>query len=141
MVPQFGKLVEKDNMTLNPIKWYTGIRELFAIKGAISNMKLSELSTSSGRMVWVMSLAGVISVGLGFLPAVLVAKITAVLATAYIVYRTVAPVLESLAKMTPTPKDDAVLAEIAEAVKALTDKYGTPSDTAATIGKDNVKTE
>lgn len=139
MVPKFGKMVEKDNMTLNPIKWYTGIRELFAIKGAISNMKLSELSTSSGRMVWVMSLAGVVSVGLGFLPAVLVAKIITILATAYIVYRTAAPVLESLAKMTPTPKDDAVLAEIAMAVKAITDKYGTPSASASTKEMDNIK--
>lgn len=87
---------------------------------------MSELTTSSGRLILLNSICTVIAACLGILPAVLVAKIAAVLVLAYTLYRTLAPGLEALAKLTPTPKDDAALVELAAAVKVLTDKFGTP---------------
>lgn len=101
-------------------------------------MKMSELSTSSGRMVWLTNICMVISACLGFLPAVLVAKIAAILVVAYTLYRAVAPGLEAIAKMTPTPKDDAALAELRTMVEFLIAKFGTPKDAAAAQGTDNV---
>jgi len=126
-------------MSLNPFKLYAQISAILKLKGAISNMKMSELSTSSGRMVLLNILGTVAAAFAGILPAVLVAKIVAGLTLAYIVYRAVAPALDALAKMTATPKDDALVAELAAAVKILTDKLGTPSVAAAEKGVDNTK--
>ena len=120
-------------------EYYSTLKALISISGGIKKMKLSELSTSSGRTMWLMSIASIAAAFWGFIPAALAAKIAAVLAAVYMVYRTIAPALEALAKMTPTPKDDAILAEIAADVKALTDKFGTPKDASASIGVDNVK--
>ena len=128
-------------MSLNPLKWYAQIKALFAVKGAIQNMKFSELSTSTGRLVLLNSIVTIVLACMGILPAVLVAKITSGLIAAYALYRTAAPLLEYVAKLTPTPKDDAVVAELAAAVKLLTDKLGTPADAAVAKGVDNVKTE
>ncbi len=109
-------------------EYYSTLKALISISGGIKKMKLSELSTSSGRTMWLMSIANIAAAFWGFIPADLAAEIVAVLAAVYMVYRTIAPALEALAKMTPTPKDDAILAEIAADVKALTDKFGTPKD-------------
>lgn len=124
---------------MNPFKLYAQISALLKLKGALTNMKMSELSTSSGRLVLLNILGTVAAACAGLLPAILVAKITAILIGAYILYRTIAPALEGLAKMTATPKDDAVVAELAAAVKILTDKLGTPAAAAAEKGTDNVK--
>lgn len=126
-------------MSLNPFKLYAQISALLKIKGAITNMKMSELTTSSGRLVLLNILGTVAAAAAGLLPAILVAKIVAGLTAAYLVYRTVAPGLEALAKMTATPKDDAIVAELAAAVKILTDKLGTPTAAAAEKGTDNTK--
>lgn len=120
---------------------FAKIKAVWSINKEIKKMKISELSTSSGRTMWLMSIAGIVSAVMGFLPATLVAKLIAMLATAYTVYRTVAPALESIAAKTKTPVDDAILAEISADVKALTDKFGTPKDVADTKDTDNVKTE
>ena len=118
---------------------YSLVKALLKLNGGIKNMKLSELSTSSGRTMWLMTIANIAGAFWGFIPAALAAKITAVLAAVYMVYRTIAPALEALAAKTATPKDDALLAELAADVKALTDKFGTPKDAAAETGKDNIK--
>ena len=112
-------------------EYYSTIKALISISGGIKKMKLSELSTSSGRTMWLVSLANILGAFWGFIPAALAAKITAVLAAVYMVYRTIAPALEALAAKTATAKDDAILAELAADVKLLTDKFGTPKDTAA----------
>ena len=125
-------------MTLNPLTWYKNIKALWVIKGEVSKMKISELSTSSGRTMWLTNLVMIFGAFWGLIPAALAAKIIAVVAVVYMVYRTIAPALEALAKMTPTPKDDAVLAELSAAVKLLTDKFGTPKDAAASTGVDNI---
>ena len=122
-------------------EYYSTIKALISISGGIKKMKLSELSTSSGRTMWLVSLANILGAFWGFIPAELAAKITAVLAAVYMVYRTVAPALEALAAKTKTPVDDAILAELAADVKLLTDKFGTPKYTAATTETNNVKTE
>ena len=118
---------------------YSLVKALLKLNGGIKNMKLSELSTSSGRAMWLTNIMAIASAFWGFIPADLAAKIVAVLVAIYTVYRTIAPALESLAKMTATPKDDAVLAELAASVKALTDKFGTPKAAAAATETDNVK--
>ena len=122
-------------------EYYSTARALISISGGIKKMKLSELSTSSGRTMWLMSIASIAGAFWGFIPADLAAKISAVLAAVYMVYRTIAPALEALAAKTATPKDDAILAELAADVKLLTDKFGTPKDTAATTETNNVKAE
>ena len=88
--------------------------------------------------MWLTNLVMIFGAFWGLIPAALAAKIIAVVAVVYMVYRTIAPALEALAKMTPTPKDDAVLAELSAAVKLLTDKFGTPKDAAASTGVDNI---
>lgn len=128
-------------MALNPFKLYAQISALLKIKGAINNMKMSELSTSSGRLTLLYSLASIAAAVMGLLPAVLVAKMVGILVGIYMVYRTIAPALETYAKWTATPKDDAIVAELAAAVKVLTDKFGTPPAAAAEKGVDNIKVE
>ena len=120
---------------------YNLVKALLKLNGGIKSMKLSELSTSSGRTMWLVSIASILGAFWGFIPADLSAKITAVLAAVYMVYRTIAPALEALAAKTKTPVDDAVLAELAADVKLLTDKFGTPKETAASTETPNVKTE
>ena len=122
-------------------EYYSTIKALISISGGIKKMKLSELSTSSGRTMWLMSIANIAAAFWGFIPADLAAKIVAVLAAVYMVYCTIAPALEALAAKTATTKDDAILAELAADVKLLTDRFGTPKDAAASTGSDNVKTE
>lgn len=126
-------------MTLNPLVWFKNIKTFWVIKGEVSKMKISELSTSSGRTMWLTNIAMIVGAFWGLIPATLAAKIVAIVAVVYMVYRTIAPALEALAKMTPTPKDDVALAELSAAVKLLTDKFGTPKETAAAIGVDNIK--
>jgi len=106
-------------MTLNPIKWYTGIRELFAIKGAISNMKLSELSTSEGRLTILLNLIAVYSAVQGFLPANVTAWISVASVAAYTIGRAVVKAGEAIAPLTATDKDDKAVAE----VKAVLDTF------------------
>lgn len=122
-------------------EYYSTLKALISISGGIKKMKLSELSTSSGRTMWLMSIASIAAAFWGFIPAELAAKIAAVLAAVYMVYRTIAPALEALAAKTKTPVDDAILAELAADVKLLTDKFGTPKDAAASTDSGNVKPE
>lgn len=124
---------------VNPISLFKKIKALWVIKGEVSKMKISELSTSSGRTMWLTNIAMIVGAFWGLIPATLAAKIIAIVAMVYMVYRAIAPALEALAKMTPTPKDDAAIAELSAAVKLLTDKFGTPKDASASIGVDNVK--
>ncbi len=120
-------------------KTYSLVKALLKLNGGMKNMKLSELSTSSGRTMWLMTIASIVAAFWGFIPAGLAAKIAVILASVYMVYRTIAPALEALAAKTKSPKDDAILAELAADVKFLTDKFGTPKDVAASNGTDNVK--
>ena len=113
-------------------EYYSTAKALISISGGIKKMKLSELSTSSGRTMWLMSIASIAAAFWGFIPADLAAKISAVLAAVYMVYRTIAPALEALAAKTATQTDDAILAELAADVKLLTDKFGTPKEGAKT---------
>lgn len=128
-------------MSLNPFKLYAQISALLKLKGAIQNMNMSELTTSSGRLTLLYSLASVGAAVVGLLPAVLVAKMVGVLVGIYMVYRTVAPALDAFTKWTSTPKDDAIVVELAAAVKVLTDKFGVPADAAATKDASNVKVD
>lgn len=126
-------------ISLNPFKLYAQISALFKIQKEVTNMKMSELSTSSGRLILLNSILTIAAAAMGLLPAVLVAKIAATLIGIYTLYRAIAPGLEAVAKMTATPKDDAALAELKAAVDLIVAKLGTPAKAAAEQDKDNTK--
>jgi hypothetical protein len=74
-------------------------------------MKLSELSTSEGRLTLILNVIAVYGSIQGFLPASLTAKIAVISVAAYAIARSLVKAAESIVKLTPSVKDDAVVAE------------------------------
>ena len=58
----------------------------------------------------------------GFLPAALTAKIAAFSVAAYTIARSLTKAAEAIAKLTPSPKDDAVVAEVGKVLDAVAPK-------------------
>lgn len=113
-------------MSLNPITWFKQIKALFKIKKEINKMKLSELKTSEGRMTLILNIIAIYSVAHGFLPAPLVAKIAAASIAAYGIARAIVKAGEAIAKITPTPKDDAIVAEAGKILDTVAPKPPAP---------------
>jgi len=98
-------------MSLNPIKLYNQIKALFKVKGEIEKMKLSELSTSEGRLTLILNVIAVYGSIQGFLPAALTAKIAVISVAAYAIARSLVKAAEAIVKLTPSTKDDEVVSE------------------------------
>lgn len=103
-------------MSLNPVVIYKQIKALLKVKQEVSKMSVSELKTSEGRMTLLLNIVGIYSAVQGFIPAPLMAKITVASVAAYSIARAITKAAEAIAKVTPSPKDDAI---VAEAVKVL----------------------
>lgn len=113
-------------MSINPLVWYKQIKALLAVKGAIKKMKLSELKTSEGRMALLLNIITIYSAVQGFLPAALVAKIAVASLAVYTVGRAIVKAGEAIAKITPSPKDDAVVEEAGKLLDAAAPKVAEP---------------
>lgn len=109
-------------MSLNPIKLYNQISALFKLKGLVQNMKLSELSTSEGRLTLILNVIAVYGSIQGFLPAALTAKIAVISVAAYAIARSLVKAAESIVKLTPSVKDDAVVAEASKILDSIEKK-------------------
>lgn len=109
-------------MTINPLTWYKNIKAILAIKGKVEKMKLSELKTSEGRMALLLNIVAIYSAVQGFLPAPLVAKIAVSSLAVYTVGRAIVKAGEAIAKITPSPKDDAVVEEVGKLLDAAAPK-------------------
>jgi len=81
------------------------------IRKEIKSMKLSELKTSEGRMTLLLNVVAIYSAAQGFLPPALIAKISVASVAAYGIARALVKAGEAIAKITPSPKDDAIVAE------------------------------
>jgi hypothetical protein len=113
-------------MTLNPFTWYRDISEILKIKGLVQNMKLSELQTSEGRLTLILNVIAVYGSIQGFLPAALTAKIAVVSVAAYSIARSLVKAAEAIVKLTPSTKDDAVVAEVGKVLDAVAPKTDQP---------------
>lgn len=106
-------------MSLNPIVWYKQISALLKIKKEVSSMSLSELKTSEGRMTLVLNIISIWAAVQGFLPATLVVKVAAASIAVYAIARSLVKAGEAIAKITPSPKDDAIVAEVVKVLDAV----------------------
>lgn len=113
-------------MTINPLTWYKNIKAILAVKGKVEKMKLSELKTSEGRMALLLNVIAIYSAVQGFLPPSLVAKIAVVSLAIYTAGRAIVKAAEVLSKLTPSPKDDAVVAEAVRVLEAVAPKADEP---------------
>ena len=86
---------------MNPIVIYKEITALFAVKGEVSKMSVSELSTSEGRLAIIGSIVSIYSAVHSFIPATWAAAISAGLGAAYIVARGLVKFGEALAPLIP----------------------------------------
>lgn len=109
-------------MSWNPLNWYKQISGLLKIKGLVQNMKLSELSTSEGRMTLILNVIAVYGAVQGFLPAALTAKIAVISVAAYAIARSLVKAAESIVKLTPSAKDDAIVAEAGKILDSVAPK-------------------
>ena len=89
-------------MSLNPIVIFRQIKGLFKIKSEVTSMSFSELKTSEGRQHIALQLITIGVAILGFLPAVLAAKISVALFGIYATSRTIIKALKPIAEMTKT---------------------------------------
>jgi hypothetical protein len=62
----------------------------------------------------------------GFLPADLTAKIAVFSVAAYAIARSLTKAAQAIARLTPSPKDDAVVAEVDAALDAVETKVSKP---------------
>jgi hypothetical protein len=62
----------------------------------------------------------------GFLPAALTAKIAVFSVAAYAIARSLTKAAEAIAKLTPNPKDDAIVAEVGKVLDAVASKVDAP---------------
>ena len=111
---------------VNPISLFKKIKALLAVKGEVDKMKLSELKTSEGRLALLLNVISIYSAVQGFLPAPLVAKIGVVSLAIYTAGRSIVKAAGVLSKLTPSPKDDAVVAEVDKVLDAVAPKVEDP---------------
>lgn len=105
---------------------FAKVKALWALNKEIKRMKLSELGTSEGRLAVLLNIISLYAAIKGFLPADLAAKIAAGSIAVYTVARAIVKAAEDIAKLTPSPKDDAVVAEVNSALDAVESKVGQP---------------
>ena len=87
------------------------IKALLKLRKEVNKMKLTEIKTSEGRMTLLLNIVGVYSAVQGFIPPALAAKIAVGSVAAYSIARAIVKLGEAIAKMTPSAKDDAIVAE------------------------------
>jgi hypothetical protein len=92
-------------------KWIGQIRAALKIKSEVQKMKLSEIKTSEGRMTLLTNILGIWAAAHGFIPAPLMAKITVASVGIYAISRALVKLGETIAKITPSTKDDEIVAE------------------------------
>lgn len=95
----------------DPIKLFKEIKILFMVRKEVSRMSLSELKTSEGRAHVLGQIILIYSAIHGFIPTELATKISLIAFTVYTAVRGLVKVFAPIATLTPTPKDDAALAE------------------------------
>lgn len=103
-------------------EYYRAIKALISVKGEIKKMKLSELSTSEGRMALLLNIVSVYSAVHGFIPPALTAKIAVVSLGVYTVGRAIVKAAEAVVKLTSSTKDDAVVEEVGKLLDAAVGK-------------------
>ena len=108
------------------VKWFQQVRQLIKIKGLVNKMNASELKTSEGRMTLILNIIAIYGSVQGILPAALTAKIAVFSVAAYAIARSLTKAAEAIARLTPSPKDDAVVAEVDSALDAVDSKVGQP---------------
>ena len=99
-------------------EYYNLAKAIFAIKGKVKNMKITELSTSEGRLAVLLNIISLYAAVKGFLPADLAAKIAAGSIVVYTVARAIVKAAEAIAKLTPTLKDDKIVEEAGKLLDA-----------------------
>jgi hypothetical protein len=100
------------------------IRALLKIKSEVGKMSFSELKTSEGRWAIIGGIVSIYGAVQGFIPAPLAAKISAGLMAFYIGSRAIVKAVGTIAKLTPSPKDDEFVAKVDAALNRL----GVPKD-------------
>ncbi len=101
---------------------FAKLKALWAINKEIKKMNLSELKTSEGRLTLIMNIVAIYGSVQGFLPAALTAKIAVFSVAAYAIARSLTKAAEAIAKLTPSPKDDVVVAEVDKVLDAVAPK-------------------
>lgn len=112
---------------INPI---TAVKALWTVNKEMKKMNASELKTSEGRLTLLLNIITIVSAVWGLLPPVLVAKIAAFSVAAYGIARALVKAATVIAKITPSPKDDAAVAEAGKILDVIGDKTGLSADEA-----------
>ena len=97
---------------------FAKLKALWAINKEIRKMNLSEIKTSEGRLAILLNIISLYAAVKGFLPADLAAKIAAGSIVVYTVARAIVKAAEAIAKLTPSPKDDAIVDEAGKLLDA-----------------------
>lgn len=98
------------------------IKALWNLNKEVKKMSMSELKTSEGRMTLILNVIAVYGAVQGFLPAALTAKIAVISIAAYGIARSLVKAAEAIVKITPSVKDDAVVAEAGKVLDAVAPK-------------------
>lgn len=113
---------------MNPITLWRQIRALLAVKKEINKMSINELKTSEGRLTLLLNVVAIYGSLKGFIPAPLAAKVAVISVAVYAIARSLVKAAEAIAKATPTPKDDAMVAEVGKLVDVLAPKAPAPPE-------------
>lgn len=106
--------------------YYNMVKGIFKLKGVVGKMSINEIKTSEGRMTLILNVIAIYGAVQGFLPAALVAKIAVISVAAYAIARSVVKAAEAIAKITSTPKDDAIVAEVVNILDSVVPKAEKP---------------
>jgi hypothetical protein len=106
-------------MTLNPIKY---IRALLVARKAVSDIKEANVKAGMWTTEWFGTVGGVVftiwSTAQGFIDPALSVKIVAGIVSVYAILRTVLKLAEMMVKLTPSTKDDELIAKVEAGVDA-----------------------
>ena len=98
------------------------IKSIWKLNGIIKEINMNELKTSSGRLQLLAQIVNIYAAVQGYIPATLAAKIGVAALTAYTIGRAIVDAAEAIAKLTPTTKDDEVVAEAKAALDVVAPK-------------------
>ena len=101
---------------------FSKIKAVWNIKTEVSKMSINELKTSEGRLTLLTNIVSIWASVQGIIPTELSAKIAIYSTTAYTVARAIVKAAQEIAKITATPKDDAIVDEASKALDIVAPK-------------------